>query len=78
MLPNTGIHFMHHQGLFFSLFTEKFQVKFIVLSGVLRVVQRCFESGCEVEPMLVKSIYRLPYRSDRVIPVVSADLFRYH
>lgn len=77
MLPNTGIHFMHNQGLFFSLFTEKFQVKFVVLSGVIRVVRLCFESGYEVEPML-KSIYRLPYRSDRVIPVVSADLFRYH
>lgn len=64
MLPNTGIHFMHDQGLVFSLFTEKFQVKFVVLSGVIRVVQLCFESGYEVEPVLVKSIYRLPYRSD--------------
>lgn len=53
------------------LFTEKFQIKFLIPSGVISVVQLCFRSG--VQPTLLQSVYRLPY-GDGVIPVVSADL----
>lgn len=56
---------MLDQGLFFFLFTEMFQVKFIVPPGVnFRVVQLCLESGYEVGLVLVKSIYRLPYGNE--------------
>lgn len=62
--------------LFFSLFlfTEKFQIKFPIPSGVISVVRLCFGSG--VEPELLQSVYRLSY-GDGVIPVVSADLLKY-
>lgn len=63
MLPNAGIHLMQDQFGFF-LFTEQFQVKFIVPPGVIRVVQLCLESGYEVGLVLVKSIYRLPYGNE--------------
>lgn len=59
--------------IFFTLFlfTEKFQIKFLIPSGVISVVRLCFGSG--VEPALLQSVYRLPY-GDGEIPVVSADL----
>lgn len=48
------------EDIFFFLFTEEIQVKFIVPPGVNRVVQLCFDSEYEVE-LVLKSIYKLPY-----------------
>lgn len=57
----------HH--LRFFWFTEKWKVKFIVPSGIIRVVQLCFESGYEVEP-----VCRLPC-GDKVIWLLFGSSF---